>query len=118
MLLDLNCENISNIQENNNNNIKKEATSIQNKEHNNSDNSNETIDHQLSDLFTIFIQNTSQKKINQKVDFENQLDLLMKMLSFTYMKIEKFNNPNDSQVLKKLYDTINTLQMNERDKID
>jgi len=118
MLLELNCENLSNIQEYNNNNIKKEATTIQIKENSNSENSNETIDYQLSDLFSTFIQNTSQKKINQKIDFEKQLDLLMKMLSYTYMKIEKFNNPNDSQVLKKLYETISTLQMNERDKID
>jgi hypothetical protein len=76
----------------------------------------DSIDSQMNNLLTNLVHNTQINKINKKNDLESQLDILKKMLNYTYLKLDYFNKPlqdtPDSKLQNKIYDLISFTNKN------
>jgi hypothetical protein len=74
------------------------------------------IDSQMNNLLTNLLHNTQLNKINKKNDLESQLDILKKMLNYTYLKLDYFNKPIQStpeaKLQNKIYDLISFTNKN------
>ncbi len=86
------------------------------KKRNNSPFNIDSIDSQMNNLLTNLVHNTQINKINKKNDLESQLDILKKMLNYTYLKLDYFNKPlqdtPDSKLQNKIYDLISFTNKN------
>ena len=63
------------------------------------------IDCQMNNLLSNLVETTLLNKISDKNELESQLDILRKMLNYTYLKLNYFNNPaSDTQIINRIFD--------------